>query len=112
MRLGSTMMAVGIVLLIIGAALPATTTTTQPSADCTWVGQERICGQETVEEPNQFRSLVLLVGGFVFSGGWGGWIGTYSTEQRLEDRLDELGVQRRSDATFDQSSVQSSEDSE
>ena len=85
-------MAVGIALLVIGAVLPATTTTTERGDECYWAGGELICNQHTVEEPSPLRTIVLLLGGFVFSGGWGGWIGTYNAERRLEGRLEELNV--------------------
>lgn len=92
MRLGSILMTVGIVLLITAAILSPTTSTTERGDDCFWVDGELICNQNTVEEPNALRSIMLLLGGFLFSGGWGGWVGTYNTEQRLEKRLKRLGV--------------------
>lgn len=85
-------MAVGIALLITAAILSPTTPTTQRGDDCYWVNEELTCNQIIVEEPNALRSIMLLLGGFLFSGGWGGWIGTYNTEQRLEKRLKRLGV--------------------
>jgi uncharacterized membrane protein len=89
MRLGSKLMVIGIVLLFVGASLPATTTSTryQPPGTC---GAFETSCTTTVEEPNESRTLLLAIGGFIFSGGWGGWIGTYNAERRMKGRIRKL----------------------
>lgn len=78
MRLGALLIIIG--LLVTGAGFIMSdghTETTQ-----TWNGYY----YETHEtfEPNPLKPIVMFIGGLLFSGGWGGWIGTYDADKRRE----------------------------
>lgn len=85
MRLGTKLMLVGIVVFLFGLAQPTVNESTRQVCEPGYYGT---CETVTTAEPNEGRTLILFLGGFLISGGFGGWIGTVDAESRHRRRED------------------------
>jgi hypothetical protein len=81
MRLGPKLMIVGLLLTIPGVLMSAG----HYEEETTYTGLYQIETQtEWVENP--LKPAFLWAGNMLFVGGFGGWIGTYDSEQRKATR--------------------------
>lgn len=83
MRLGTKLMLVGIVVFLFGLVQTAVHESTRQVCEPGYYGT---CETVTTAEPNEGRTLLLFLGGFLISGGFGGWIGTVDAESRRRRR--------------------------
>lgn len=88
MRLGTKLMIAGLVISTIGLAIGPTTTTTETRCEG-GLYTERYCYEAEVEEPSLLGPSIMAIGGFLFGGGWGGWVGCYDAENRMRRRESE-----------------------
>jgi len=81
MRLGTKLVIIGVVLLVLGLAQSPVKTTTTTECDAL-----SGCNTYTESQPNTLRFVMLAIGGFMFSSGAGGWVGSYDAEQRQKQQ--------------------------